>query len=126
MTLEPLMLMIVLGVALSLMYYWLTRPDPQPTSLEEEITRRAIAKINWRKRPSLKTKSSLWNPGAPEQGMLVAIPFNANESVRLLFNEGRVNVFSTKHVNIPVELAAPDAINRLAVAIERAWTDQYK
>lgn len=120
---DVLMLMLAIGFALSLLYYWLTRPEPVPTTLEEDITRRAIAKISWRKRPSGKTKSNLWNPNSPEQGMMVTIPFDHSRNIVLYFAEG---VAVIPNINARIELAAPDSIDRLAGAIERAWAAQYK
>jgi hypothetical protein len=108
------------GIVLGFMFYWIARPEPPPSSLEEDIVRRAIAKINWRSRPTSKTQSRPYNPGVPSEGVLVVIPFDHSNSVSLRFSEGKVIIDG-----ICVELAAPDSMDRLAGAIQRAWTAQY-
>ena len=123
----PFNLMIAFAVAFCLTYYWLTRPEPPPSNLEEDIVRKAISRISWRRRPSTnRLKSGPLNPGAPEQGMLITIPFDHSREVRLVFNEGAVAVYSRHELATLVELACPDSINRLAGAIEHVWAAQYK
>lgn len=124
----PFNLMIALAVAFCFTYYWLTRPEPPPSNLEEDITRKAISKISWRRRPNAtKLQSGPWYPGAPEKGILVTIPFDHSRGVKLYFNEGAVIIHTGNNVaDSRVELAAPDSIDRLAGAIERVWASQYK
>jgi len=123
----PFNLMIAFAIAFCLAYYWLTRPEPPPSNLEEDITRRAISKISWRRRPSVtKLKSGPWNPSAPEQGTLVTIPFDNSREVKLLFSEGTVEIYSRHDFTSRVELADPDSLDRLAGTIERVWAAQYK
>lgn len=124
--LSELVLMLAVGTILALWLWWITLPEPPPSSIEEEIVRKAIARIQWRKRPTLRTNSKLYNPGSPHDGMLVTIPYSNNDNIRLLFVDGKVMVARSGRNDMQIELAEPNSIDHLARAIEHAWIAQYK
>lgn len=115
-----LSIILCLAIFLWSILYYITRPEPPPTCVEEEIMRVAINKINWRRRPSIDEISLI-----PHGGLVMSIGTTDMRKLYFEFTEGKVCIRSFRSgrkdfVDI-IDLARPDSIELLSNKIEHHY-----